>query len=205
MADATPTPAHTVTAEQIAQLIPVIAWLSRRDTPKGGSSRGTSNYHAFLGSYRRSYPALVSLAADGELYGETVGELPIPARKDSPAQWIMTRGTGAKAEKLITRHHDGMHRLGITDETHPLAAIPGMTVNDLVKYLTTFDDKIADKVKPVREQLAQQAERAEIKAEAEKALADAEKSRDRAKKAGLPTAAFDAVIKAYREQLAELS
>lgn len=154
----------TITLEQAKALLPVYAWLTRAETPKGGSARGTASFWAFVGGSRPSIATLRSLYRDDKLHADAlIGEdlIPVPDYTDEtfPAAHVYTQGTGKTLKRFTTRRYAGMWDLDLTDETHPLAAPAGASVSDLTKWITAVMPDAMEQIKAQREAVRKAAER----------------------------------------------
>ncbi len=149
----TTTPETVLTPDQVNALIPVFAWLTRAETPKGGSSRGTANYWSFVGGMRPSIATLVAVHHFGELKGDAlIGEdlIDVPDLPDFPDRFVFTQKRTKAVARLTTLRHVGMHLLSVGAE-HPLAQPAGVSVPDLAKWLKAADSEAMDRVVAERE------------------------------------------------------
>lgn len=196
-----------ITFEQATALLPVYAWLTRAETPKGGSARGTASFWAFVGGNRPSIATLISLHQDDKLHGDAViGEdlIPLPADIDDtfPVLHIYTQGTGKTATKWTTRRHVGMWLLGITDETHPLAAPAGASVPDLTKWIQAVMPDAMEQIKAQREAARKAAERKAAADLLENTIKDMRAAVEVARANGLDVTAQEALVAAFEAQQA---
>ncbi|MEV4749037.1 hypothetical protein AB0K21_21885 [Streptosporangium sp. NPDC049248] len=208
MTESTPAPATVeikLTREQAETLLPVYAWLTRAETPKGGSARGTASFWAFVGGNRPSIATLVSLHKADKLHGDAlIGEdlIPLPDGADFPAAHIYTQGTGKNVTRWTTRRYDGMRDLSLTDETHPLAAPAGASVSDLTKWITAVIPDAMEQIKIRREEARKAAERKAAGDLMDKTVKDLEAAIEVARTHGLDVTAQEAMLATFKAQQA---
>lgn len=200
-------PEVKLTEDQATTLLPVYAWLTRAETPKGGSARGTASFWSFVGGMRPSIATLVALHQDEQLAGDaTVGEdlIEVPDVEDYPLSYVYTQGSGKTAKRFTTRRHYGMYLLAV-DAEHPLAQTAGVSVSDLTKWIKAVMPDAMERIAAQREQARKAAERKAAGELLDKTIADLEAAIEVARKNGLDVTAQEAMLAAFKAQQASTS
>ncbi|MDP9843291.1 hypothetical protein [Streptosporangium lutulentum] len=195
----------TLSLELATALLPTFAWLTRAETPKGGSARGTASFWSFVGGMRPSIATLVSLQAENKLHGDAfIGEALIeaPEGDDFPATYVYTQGTGKAAKRFTTRQFHGMWILGVDDKS-PLAIPAGVTVSDLTKAITAVMPDAMEQIKAQREEARKAAEKKAAGDLMENTIKDLVAAIEVAKKLGLDITAQSAMLAAFEKAKAE--
>lgn len=203
----TTTPEITLTEKQATALLPVYAWLTRAETPKGGSARGTANYWAFVGGMRPSIATLLAVYHLGDLTGDAlIGEdlIAVPDLPDYPETYVYTQKIGKQATRYTTLRHVGMHLLGV-DADHPLAKPAGVSVPDLTKWIKAVMPDAMERIAAQREAARKEAEKRAAAELMEKQIADLRAAVEVAEKRGLDVTAQRAMIAAFEAQKAAQS
>ncbi|QFY09614.1 hypothetical protein GBF35_25810 [Nonomuraea phyllanthi] len=191
-----------LTEEQATILLPVFAWLTRAETPKGGSARGTASFWSFVGGMRPSIATLVALHQMEQLAGDTlVGEdlIDVPDVENYPAMFVYTKGSGKTAKRLTTRREYGMFLLHV-DAEHPLAKPAGVSVSDLTKWIKDVMPDAMDRIKAQREAARKAAERRAAAENLENTIANLRAAIEVAEKNGMDVTAQRAMLAAFEEQ-----
>ncbi|MEQ4723799.1 hypothetical protein [Nonomuraea sp. B19D2] len=195
-------PEIQLTEGQALMLLPVYAWLTRAETPKGGSARGTASFWSFVGGMRPSIATLVSLHADGLLAGDaTVGEdlIPVPDVEDYPSAYVYTQGTAKQAKRFTSRRFHGVVMLEI-DLDHPLAQPAGVSVSDLTKWIKAVMPDAMERIAAQREQARKEAEKKAAGELLEKTIADLKAAIEVARKNGVDVTAQEAMLAVFESQ-----
>ncbi|WP_433235435.1 hypothetical protein ACQPYK_25335 [Streptosporangium sp. CA-135522] len=194
-----------LSVEQATALLPIYAWLTRAETPKGGSARGTASFWSFVGGNRPSIATLASLHKADQLHGDAlIGEdlIPLPEGSDFPASHIYTQGTGKAVTRWTTRRYEGMQMLALTDEEHPLAAPAGASVSDLGKWITAVLPDAMERIKAQREEARKAAERKAASDLMDKTIKDLRAAIEVARSHELDVTAQEAMLAAFEAQQA---
>lgn len=195
-----------LTPEQVNALIPVYAWLTRAETPKGGSGRGTANYWSFVGGMRPSIATLVAVHYQGRLSGDTtIGEslVEVPDLPDYPDAYVYTRKVGKTTGRFTTLRHIGMHLLNV-GETHPLATPAGVSVPDLARWLKAAAPDAMERVTAQREEQRRERERRAAAELLNKQIRDLRAAVEVAEKNGLDVSAQRQMLAAFEQQAAQM-
>jgi hypothetical protein len=198
----TAAPEIKLTEEQATTLLPVFAWLTRAETPKGGSARGTASFWSFVGGMRPSIATLVALHQMEQLAGDAlVGEdlIAVPDVEDYPATYVYTRGSGKSAQRFTTRREYGMHLLRV-DADHPLAQPAGVSVSELTKWIKDVMPDAMDRIKAQREAARKAAERRAAAENLENTIKDLRAAIEVAEKNGLDVTAQRAMLATFEQQ-----
>lgn len=199
---ATNTPEVKLTEDQATALLPVYAWLTRAETPKGGSARGTASFWSFVGGMRPSIATLVSLHADELLAGDaTVGEdlIPVPDVEGYPSAYVYSQGTSKQVKRFTPRRFHGAYLLGI-DLDHPLAQPAGVSVSDLTKWIKAVMPDAMERIAAQRELARKEAEKRAAGELLEKTIKDLEAAIAVARNNGLDVTAQEAMLAAFKAQ-----
>ncbi|MFG1709206.1 hypothetical protein ACFLIM_39050 [Nonomuraea sp. M3C6] len=201
---ATATPAEVkLTAEQATQLLPVYAWLTRAETPKGGSARGTASFWSFVGGMRPSIATLMALHQNEQLAGDVVISeelIEAPEIDGYPASYIYTQGTGKAVKRYTTLRQYGMFLLAVRDAEHPLAQTAGVTVSDLTKWITAVIPDAMDRIKAQRDAARKAAEKKAAGELMDNTIKDLKAAIKVAESHGLDVTAQTAMLAAFEAQ-----
>lgn len=201
----TAVPEIKLSYELATATVPVFSWITRAETPKGGSARGTASFWSFVGGMRPSIATLTSLHADGLLKGDAItGEdlIPVPEGVEYPATFTFVQGTGKSAVKMTTRRYHGMWLLDIADD-HPLAIPAGVTVAELTKWLTAAIPNVMDAVKAERDAIRAAMERKAAAEQMDAQINSMIAAVVVAKNNGLDVTVQEAMIKTFRDMQAK--
>ncbi|GGO63125.1 hypothetical protein [Nonomuraea cavernae] len=196
------TPEIKLTTEQATLLLPVFAWLTRAETPKGGSARGTASFWSFVGGMRPSIAALVALHQMEELAGDVVITeelIEVPEIADYPATYVYAQGTGKQAKRYTTLRQYGMYLLAV-DAEHPLAKTAGASVPDLTKWIKDVIPDAMDRIKAQREAARKAAERKAAGELLENTIKDLKAAIEVARTHGLDVTAQEAMLATFEAQ-----